>query len=566
MDLTYFSGVSVTLMFRQVLCLTCVFISHLAGAENAGRPNILLLMAEDMSSRVGVFGDSVARTPNLDALAAQGVRYANVFTTAGVCAPSRAAHILGMHQISTGTQHMRSSTHPGGSYYSVPPEGVKAYPELLRAAGYFTYTDNKLDYQFSSALPRSGPSTIWDMEGAAAPDWGKRADGQPFFGFINFLVTHESGVFAPLGSMPQSATHFVMQLLRWWRLDKAVPKITSPADVLVPPYYADTPTVRADLARHYDNIAYMDGEIGDILRQLEADGLVDSTIVIWTTDHGDGLPRSKRELYDAGIKVPMVIRWPEAFRPKGVEPGALDERLISFVDLGPTILSLAGVPVPAYQQGRNFASTEGVPREFIYASRDRIDEVLDRQRAVRDQRYKYIRSWYPQQAGGHALKFRDNIDMVREMRALYEAGELNAAQSAWYEAPGEERLFDLEQDLFELNDVSSDPQYRGQLQRMRDEMNAWLDRVGDWSEESEDDMVVRFEPGGERQVTPAPTLSISDGRLVITPRAVGHSVEYRQNGGHWQLYSGPVRVTTTDTLQGRAVRYGWEESEVVSGP
>ena len=565
-DNTHFAGVFPTLKLMRAIALASVFFTTVTLAQTSARPNILLLMAEDMGPRVGAFGDSVAVTPHLDALAAQGVRYTSTFTTAGVCAPSRAAHILGMHQISTGTQHMRSSTRPAGGYYSVAPEGVKAYPELLREAGYFTYTDYKLDYQFSGTLADSGPPTIWDREGGVAWDWNNRADGQPFFGFINFMVTHESGIFRPLGSKPESVAHFAMQLLRWWQLDGAVPEVVRPQEIVVPPYYPDTQTVRADMVRHYNNIAYMDGEVGEILKQLEADGLADSTIVIWTTDHGDGLPRAKRELYDSGIKVPMIIRWPQASRPEGVEAGAVDERLISFADLGPTILSLAGVPVPAYMQGRNVASRDAAPREYVYASRDRIDEMMDRQRAVRDKRYKYLRSWYPQQPGGDDLEFRNNIDMVREMRALYEADKLNVVQRQWYEPPGEERLYDLEQDPYEIYDVSADPHYRAVLRRMRGAMDDWLARVGDWSEEPEDAMVARFEPGGERQVTPAPTLSVSGGELLITPAAAGHSLEYRLDDGRWQLYTGPASVDPTNAIEARAVRYGWEESEIVSNP
>ena len=552
--------------YKWVIVLIGVLCTQVTSAQNVSQPNILLLMAEDMSSRVGAFGDDVAITPNLDALATQGVRYSNTFTTAGVCAPSRAAHILGMHQISTGTQHMRSSTRPAGGYHSVPPENAKAYPELLRTAGYYTYTDDKLDYQFSGALANSGPTTIWDQEGASPAGWESRANGQPFFGFINFIVTHESGVFRPLGSEPESAMHFVMQLLRWWRLDDSVPVMVSPQEIVVPPYYPDTATVRADMARHYDNIAYMDREVGKILRQLEADGLADSTIVIWTTDHGDGLPRAKRELYDSGIKVPMIIRWPKVFTPEGIKPGEVDERLISFVDLGPTILSLAGIPVPKNMHGRSFVADDAGLREYVYASRDRIDEVMDRQRAVRDARYKYLRSWYPRQAGGHRLQFRDNIDMAREMHTLYAAGALNEIQSAWYEPPGEERLYDLQRDPDEIHDVSADPQYLSVLLRLRDEMNAWLTRVGDWSDQPEDSMVAGFESNGARGVTPAPALSVSDGVLVITPAGAEHSLEYRIDGGFWQLYNGPFGVEINGEVDARAVRYGWEESEIVSHP
>ncbi|MFT4518025.1 MAG: N-sulfoglucosamine sulfohydrolase [Halioglobus sp.] len=543
----------------------------LAPASHAAalRPNILLLMAEDMSSRVGVFGDTVAVTPTLDALASESVRYTNVFTTAGVCAPSRAAHILGMNQISTGTQHMRSSGAPQGGYYAVPPVGVKAYPELLRAAGYYTFTDQKLDYQFSSPFPGSGPLTIWDSEGEANPLWQDRAPGQPFFGFRNFMVTHESGIFLPLGEMPNSAMHFVMQLMRWWRIDGDITEVVSPQQVILPPYYPDTPTVRSDVARHYNNVAAMDKEVAAILKQLEVDGLADSTIVIWTTDHGDGLPRAKRELYDSGIKVPMLIRWPEAFRPEGVQPSSVDQRLISFLDLAPTILKLAGVELPGYLQGQDFASpspsTRALQREYIYAARDRIDEVLDRQRAVRDHRFKYIRSWQPDQIEGHELEFRDNLDMVREMRQLHEQGKLNAAQSLWFEAAGEERLFDLEKDPFEINDVSEDPQYAEDLQRLRKALTAWQARVGDMSDESEEKMAARFAPGGEQQITPTPKLDINGDTVTATATSPDHSIAYRVDEGPWHLYTVPFSKGL-GSVEVKAVRYGWEHSESVSSP
>ena len=553
-------------MLRLLLPLVLgLFSVHLSQATSQ-RPNILLLMAEDMSSRLGAFGDSVAVTPQLDALAREGVRYTNVFTTAGVCAPSRAAHILGMHQISTGTQHMRSSTRPEGGYYSVPPPHVKAYPELLRAAGYYTYTDQKLDYQFSGPTANSGPNTIWDSEGDANPHWRGRADGQPFFGFRNFMVTHESGVFRPLGSKPESATHFMMQVARWWFMDDSPVDQVKPEQVIVPPYYPDTATVRRDLARHYNNIAYMDAEVGKILEQLEQDGLADSTIVIWTTDHGDGLPRAKRDLFDSGIKVPMIIRWPAAHRPEGLAPGSLDTRLISFVDLAPTILALAGVEVPEYMQGRYFLSPEGVPRDFIYASRDRIDNIMDRQRAVRDRRFKYIRSWYPDQPEGARLAYRDNVDMVREMRRLYGEGKLDDVQGLWFEPPGEERLFDLEGDPYEIHNLSNNPDYAGELQRMRNALAEWQAKVGDWSEESEHDMVSRFQQGGERQQTQPPQVSVRDLRVFIEPATPGSSLEYRLDGGSWHLYTVPFDAGSAEKIEARAVRYGWRQSDIVGVP
>jgi N-sulfoglucosamine sulfohydrolase len=543
---------------KKLVISLLVLIACPAGAVIREQPNILLLMAEDMSPRVGAFGDPVAVTPNIDALAEQGVRYTNTFTTAGVCAPSRAAHILGMHQVSTGTQHMRSSA---GGYYSVPAAEVKAYPELLRAAGYYTFTDRKLDYQFSGTRAGSGPFTIWDAEGTR--DWQGRNNRQPFFGLINFQVTHESGVFTPLGNMPHSRIHLMMQLGRWWMLDEVESGVVKPESVTLEPYYPDTPTVRADIARHYDNIAHMDREVGQILRRLDEEGLADSTIVIWTTDHGDGLPRAKRELYDSGIKVPMVIRWPQAYRPEGVAPGQIDHRLISFVDLAPTLLKLAGVTPPNYLQGHNFAAPNAPARQYIYASRDRIDEVPDRQRAVRDARFKYIRSWHPDLPGGHPLQFRENIDMVREMQTLHEAGRLDAAQSLWFAAPGEERLFDLQNDPFELVDLSANPTFAQELVRMRQALDDWLERVTDLSAMPESEMIEVFYPDGVRPQTLPPAVSLSDNRLVAEPSTTGSSIGYRVNGGHWYLYSEPVEINEAESIEVKAVRYGWKASEVV---
>ena len=550
-------------MMRILWRLGLLLCSFSAVAADQAQPNILLLMAEDMSARVGAFGDPVAVTPNLDQLAAEGVRYPNTFTAAGVCAPSRAAHITGMHQISFGGQHMRSSSGPLGSYKAVPPPAVKAYPELLRAAGYYTWTDFKLDYQFSGARAGTGPFSIWDDEGGDG-HWRNRDPGQPFYGLVNFAVTHESGIFRPLGNWPHSVTHLVMQVMR----SVTLPAVedddpVSPGQVKVPPYYADTATVRTDMARHYNNIAAMDQQVGEILAQLEADGVADSTIVIWTTDHGDGLPRAKRELFDTGIKVPMIIRWPEAYRPEGVADNGIDTRLVSFIDLAPTILRLAGVELPSYLQGRDII--EGEPRDYIFASRDRIDEVQDRQRAVRDKRYKYIRSWHPDQPGGHHLLFRDNMEMMIEFWSLLEAGELNAEQRQWFEPPGEERLFDLGQDPHELHNLSGEAEHQTTLERMRNALSGWQERVEDWSEEPEAQMLARFQPSGKIPVTAAPSMVFRGGLMFLESLDEGASMGYRVEDGPWKLYASPIQVSTGNAVEAKAVRYGWEESEVGEG-
>lgn len=538
------------------LLLIMLFLA--VGAHGSEQPNILLLVAEDLSFRIGAFGDEVAQTPNIDELAESGTRYSNVFTTAGVCAPSRASLITGQYQISFGAQHMRSSTGPLGEYYAQPDPAVRAFPELLRRAGYYTFTDGKLDYQFSGVRAGSGPFTIWDAENLAAPNagpdvadaWRARADGQPFFGMINFMETHESGVMDTKGS-PHSQSHAGSVQMRK-QLGIVAPAVTEPLDVVVPPIYPDIPAVRADLARHYDNVVQMDARVGEILNALEADGLLESTVIIWTTDHGDGLPRAKRELFDTGIKVPMIIRFPDA-----TGAGTLDERLISFVDLAPTILDIAGVEVATYHHGVNFFEEE---RDYIFASRDRIDEVPDRQRAVSDGRYKYIRSWYPETPGGHELAYRDNLAMVRAMRDLFNAGKLSDGAARWFQPPGTEQLYDTETDPYELNNLAASEEYANIRQRLAAAMTDWQRRVGDLSDMAEEQMRAGFLDEGEVPVTPAPTTSVTGDRLSF---ASEYSIGYRVNGGRWQLYVSPLSVTPDTVYEARAVRYGWQASAVV---
>jgi N-sulfoglucosamine sulfohydrolase len=531
--------------------------------NDSQRPNILLIMAEDLSPRIGAFDDTVAVTPNLDALAQEGTRYTSVFTTAGVCAPSRAGQILGMHQISWGGQHMRAGRIE--PYKAVPPAGVKAYPELLRASGYFAYNTEKLDYQFSNPLPSGipllggGPFTVWDNDTAEITGWRERADGQPFFGMINLNVTHESGVFPPLGQMPNSVMGLVTQIIRWSSYGR-INEPVKPESIIVPPYYPDTPTVREDIARHYNNIWAMDSTVGELLDELESDGLNENTIVIWTTDHGDGLPRGKREIYDSGILVPMIIRWPERYRPKGADPGDFDHRLVSFVDFAKTILALAGADQPRYLHGKDLRTSD---RQYVFASRDRIDEVSDRQRAVRDKDFKYIRSWHPEQPGGHKLAYRDNLKMMREMQALYANGRLNAEQSLWFRPVAEERLYDLRNDPFELNDVAQLTTYSAELARMRNALNEWLNKVGDMSDISEALMAEQFWPGGKQPVTSAPFFREADGKIEILCKSKAASIGYRYTDSQWQLYTAPL-PDDGRRVEAKAVRYGWKESDITA--
>lgn len=375
------------------------------------RPNIVWISNEDMSPHLGAYGDSLARTPNLDRLAKASVRFTNAFTTAPVCAPSRAAIITGMHQNAIGAQHMRTTEDRvpelPGPYLAVPPFYVKAFPEYLRAAGYFTSNRSKTDYQFGV------PFTIWDDLGPKA-HWRNRPDkSQPFFAVFNFMVTHESQAFP---SSPER---------------KGKPLVTNPAKITVPPYYPDTPLVREELARMYDNIADMDAQAGEILRQLDEDGLAGNTIVFYWSDHGDGVPRAKRSLYDSGLHVPLMIRWPAGLSG-GPSPGSVNDQLVSFVDLAPTVLALAGAEVPAHLQGRILVGPKaGAEPEFVFAARDRMDIEYDMMRSARDRRFLYIRNVEPELPYVGHIIYRNQSSIMQEWFRLQAERKLAGPPALW---------------------------------------------------------------------------------------------------------------------------------------
>lgn len=518
------------------------------------KPNILLIMAEDMSSRVGAFGDTVAVTPNLDRLARTSIRFPNTFTTAGVCAPSRAAHILGVHQMSVGAQHMRTRTFKESNYRSVPANHIKAYPELLRQHGYYTFTSAKLDYQFSDIFAGTGPFSIWNYEGRR-PSWQGRAQGQPFFGFVSIKHTHEGQLF-PKAVLKNNRNG-----------DRS--QIVTPNQVLVPPYYPDHPAIRGDIAQLYNNIFTMDQSVGKLLNQLEKDGLADNTIVIWTTDHGDGLPRAKREIYDSGIKVPLIVHWPKNLKPENVDLGSINEKLISFVDIGPSVLTIAGIPIPDYMHGSaQLVPDASIKRDYIYASKDRLDGLSFHERAVRDDQFKYIKNFLPDRPGAQHIVYRDKLATMQTLWQHFESGKLNAAQRSWFEPRPAEELYDILADPHEINNLANSAKHKDTLARMRKTLKNWRDNVGDLSAKAELQMAKDFWPNGEQPVTQPPKISINKvGMASIVPAANNDSIGYRINGGAWMIYSGPISLPKNSNLEAKSVRYGWAESKLtkVSG-
>ncbi len=504
-----------------------------AWGRGAKRPNVLWISCEDISPDLGCYCDSYATSPNIDTLAAEGARYSCCFSVSGVCAPSRSAIITGMYPTTIGTMHMRSR--------AVPPPEVKCFPEYLRAAGYYCTNNSKTDYQFEP------PFTAWD-ESSRKAHWRKRAKDQPFFAVFNLTVSHESSIRMPDRRRERGG-------------DRVPPEMRhDPDKAELPPYYPDTPVVRNDWATYHDNITAMDMQVADILRQLEDDGLTDDTIVFFWGDHGRGLPRAKRWIYDSGIHVPLVIRWPGV-----LEPGSTVHDLVSFIDFGPTVLSLAGVAVPSHMQGRPFLGGQMAPaREYIYAARDRMDEAYDLIRAVRDKRYKYLRNYMPEVTYAQHINYMDEMPTMKEWRRLHAEGKLEGPRKIFFsETKPVEELYDTASDPHEVNNLADSPEHRDVLLRLRAEHERWRKRTKDLGLIPEPELMEQMRPGGKYETTANPEITRDGSTVKIRCATEGASIGYTTesgDGAHWLLYSSKLNLERGTVLRAKAIRIGFNES------
>lgn len=495
--------------------------------------NILWVTCEDTSPDLGCYGDAYAVTPNLDKLAAQGCRYDLAFTHAPVCAPARSGIITGMYPTTIGSHHMRC--------HAVPQPFVRCFPEYLRAAGYYCTNNSKTDYQFAP------PLTAWD-DCSNKAHWRNRPDkSQPFFAVFNFTTTHESQCWAIDGKLDHD-----------------------PAKANLPPYYADTPVIRRNWARYYDQVTKMDGQVAGILKQLEDDGLAENTVVFFYGDHGRGLTRGKRWVYDSGIRVPLIIRWPGA-----IKPGSASDRLVSFIDFGPTVLSIAGIKPPEHMQGRAFLGEHDTPpREHVFAHRDRMDETYDIIRAVRDKRFKYIRNFEPHKPYAQRINYMEKMPILQEMRRLAAEGKLEGPQKLWF-APTKpaEELYDTTKDPHEIDNLAGKPEFQDLLARMRKVLEDWMKETGDLGLIPEGELREKGIPGGKPGTTVEPKIEPAGGKfdkpvaVTITCPTEGSSIAYTLGEGkqpHWLLYSKPITLAASATLRARACRIGWKDSPEAS--
>lgn len=398
---------------------------------------------------LGCYGDPHAVTPHADRFAKQGVRFTRAYSVAGVCAPSRSGIITGMYPSTIGSMHMRSSV-------KLEPD-VRCFSEYLRIAGYYCTNNAKTDYNFPV------PTSAWDEVGRQA-HWRKREPGQPFFAVFNQEVTHESRY--PRRGVAHDAD--VARLKPDQRQDPA--KLTT-----LPPYYPDTPETRRDWANVYEGLTAMDYWLQDRLQEIADAGLENDTIVFLWSDHGVGLPRAKRWLYESGTHVPLIVRIPEPLRFAGQgEPNSVNGSLVSLIDLGPTVLNLCGLPVPSNMDGRPFLGPRVKPREYVYGVRDRMDERYDMVRSVRDTRFRYLRNFEETRPYYQHMNTAEQGVTMKEIRRAQAKGELSpaAALSAAPRKPAEE-LYDVDADPHEIHNLAGDPRHKATLDRLRAVHRQW---------------------------------------------------------------------------------------------
>ncbi len=422
------------------IAISVVASLFLGCQQQEEKPNILWIVSEDNSPFLGCYGDTFATTPVLDNFAKEGVLYTNAFATAPVCAPSRSTLITGMYPPSMGTENMRST-------YQIP-DFVKFYPKYLKEAGYYTTNNSKKDYN-TVDQPES-----WDDSDTIATYLNRPKD-KPFFAIFNLGVSHESAVHK---SIPNDSL------------------LHDPELVPIPPYHPRTPEMKHDWAQYYDKMQNMDSQVGKILADLEKNGLADNTIVFYYSDHGGVLGRSKRFMYESGLKIPMIIRFPEKYAHLAPEKaGSKTDRIVTFLDFAPTLLSLVGITIPDYMQGTAFLGKQaGTPREYAQAFRGRMDERIDLSRSVRDKQFRYIRNYMPHKIYGQYLEYLWKAPSMGSWEAEYKAGRLNKVQSKFWEEKPSEELFDVNKDPHNIHNLADDPAYEAVLQKMRKANHDWV--------------------------------------------------------------------------------------------
>ena len=449
-------------MYRSLVVFAFV-VTGLATHACAERPNIVWIIPDDMSANFSCYGETAIETPNVDQLAADGVKFTNAYVTAPVCSTCRSAFITGMYQTSIGAHHHRSGR---GTKKIYLPEQIKLVPKLFQDAGYYTSISGwpiqkgrqgKTDYNFE-----------WDQSVYDGTDWSARKQGQPFFAQIQTAGGKLRGKDAKGWEKIASDA------------EERLGNRTSIDVVKLPPYYPDHPDILQDWAAYLDSVRMTDVMVGEVLARLEAEGVRDNTLVLFMTDHGISHARGKQFLYDEGIHVPLVISGP------GIEAGSVRNDVVEHIDIAALSLAAAGISIPSSMQARNILGGDYKPRDAVFSARDRCDETVDHIRSVRTKDFKYIRNFLPKRPYLQPCAYKDGKQILIALRQSNERGDLNEAQELLFRKtrPAEE-LYDLAADPFEINNLAGDPNYAGELAELRERLEAWMVETNDLGREPE---------------------------------------------------------------------------------
>ena len=529
-------------MTSTALATVAILAASSVSAAPAKPPNILWLSIEDTGQQVEPY-DAYARTPHIARLAREGVTFLEAYSHSPVCAPTRSGIITGMYPTAIGTHHMRSRM--------VPPPYVRAFPEYLRGLGYYTTNNSKTDYNFDA------PITAWDDSSRTAHWRNRPGPEQPFFAVFNFGSSHEGSVRRQFAA----------------RIEDAATAIHDAKRLPLPPYYPDTPKVREAWAAYYDVVTITDRTIGEMLQELEDAGLADDTLVVFWGDHGAGLARAKRWIYDSGLKVPLIMRWPGK-----IEPGTLRSDFVQFLDLAPTMISVAGGDPPSYLHGRVILGESIAPEPaYLYHGRDRMDERYDMIRAVRDRRFLYVRNFESHRPWVQFMRTPSQGPIYQELERLKLSGGLEPLVAPFMERtkPFEE-LYDVVADPHQVRNLAADGRYGPTLARLRGELEGWMRRMDDKGLVPEPELYRRMYPNEESATTAAPRASRqrkADGSVLVDlqARTEGSSLAYRfvddsqaSDTSRWLLYTAPIRLEPGQRMEAVASRLGYSRSETVT--
>jgi len=541
-----------------VLIFTYSFFS--IAQNNKKQLNVVWISCEDMGPILGSYGNEIIKTPNLDKLASEGVRYTNAFSTVGVCAPSRFSIITGMYSARIGAHNMRTGDFHNfktpeqvtyrsdigvldkegvniPEYEVVPPTYIKPFTEILRKEGYYCANNFKCDYQFNS------PFTAWD-EVSSTVSFRDAPKDKPFFYVWNTLLTHESRI--------------------WERSNE--PLTVNPNDVIIPDYFPDIPEVRNDIARKYSNIEAMDKKVGELIQQLEDDGLLSNTIIMFWSDHGGNLLRQKRAVGNSGLNVPLIIRYPDK-----KDAGKVDNRIVSLMDLGPTVLSLLNIKPPKYFDGKAIAGVfEERPRKYAFGTADRFDESTDMQRSVLDGRYVYIRNFMPEKPLIYRNKYRERITMNSKLIELDSLDRLKGdAKYIFMKTKPYEEFYDLSNDPYEVNNLINDDKYRRKINEFRSVLENWQEEINDKGFIAENKIIKSFWPNMIQPKTESVSFNQIDESLyelnsATTGASIGYQIDEKIGTNNWSLYYEPITIGEKQKVVARAIRIGYKASDITS--